>query len=112
MLGRHYGNWALAALLVSRATGLTVRGQFEGSMSVLLAAAAMALVTAAVCHLLNAAAWHAGIVVIAAAGVGVVAYALALRLLAPATLQTVFGLVRAFMRRDRARLAELLSQPR
>ena len=111
MLVRQYGTWPLSALLVSRATGLTVRRQFDGSMPVLAAAATMALVTAAVCHLLNAAAWHAAIVAIAAAGVGVVAYALVLRLVAPATLQTVFGLVRAFVRRDRTRLAELLSQP-
>ena len=111
-LGRQYGNWPLSALLVSRATGLPVRRQFDGSAPVLLSALAMASVMAALSHVLAAAAWPAAIVVLASSTIGIVTYALALRLLAPATLRKALDLMAAFARRDRMRLTALLSQPR
>jgi O-antigen/teichoic acid export membrane protein len=109
MVGRQFGNWPLACVLINRAIGLSIRRQIGGGMSVLCAAAAMAgivwLLALLLAPRLPMVAVITGVIV-----AGMMVYMGALRVLAPGTLRAIGTLFAALLRRDRARLEAILSQ--
>ena len=109
MLGRQFGNWPLACLLIKRATGLSVRRQIGGGLPVLLSAVTMAAVVWGTAHLLEQS--LPGVAVVLASIVaGVVSYVAALRVFAPSILSTAAALLVALVRLDRSKLETVLSQ--
>lgn len=109
MLGRQFGNWPLACVLIRRATGLSIAQQLGGGAA-LLASAALAAGAAWGTGLALQERWPAPALVVAAAVAGVLVYAAALRMLAPATWRTALELAAAFARRDRARIEAALTR--
>jgi O-antigen/teichoic acid export membrane protein len=109
MLGRQFGNWPLACVLIRRATGIAIGRQISGGAATLaaslLASGAVLGTAVALQKLLPTAA-----VVAAATAAGALIYVIAMRVLSPATLQTALELVSAFVRRDRGRLEATLSR--
>lgn len=109
MLGRQFGNWPLACLMIRRATGLPIRRQIDGSLPVLVAACAMAILVWSLALLLAPKLPLAAMIPICVLA-GAIGYVAALRVLAPATLRTAKALLAALVRRDRAKLEAVLSQ--
>lgn len=109
MLGRQFGNWPLACVLIRHATGLSIRRQIGGGLAMAVAAGMAAASAWAAMRLLDPH-WAVGWVLAAGVPTLIVVYVAALRWLLPATLRTAWGLVKAFVHRDRARLEALLSQ--
>ena len=109
MLGRQFGNWPLACLLINRATGLSIWRQVEGGTSILVAAGATASLVWATARLLEPILPITAVILVSVF-VGAMGYLAALRLLAPATLRTATALTGAFLRRDRSKVEAILSQ--
>jgi PST family polysaccharide transporter len=109
MLGRQFGNWPVACLLVRRATGLSIRRQVGGNGPVLLSAVIVAAMVWFCGHVLGPR-LPVIVVIVLSALVGAVSYIAALRMLSPTTLRTAVELISAFVRRDRARLEAALSR--
>lgn len=109
MLGRQFGNWPLACVLIRRATGLPIRRQIGGGLAI---AAAAGMAAASAWALMGGLAVRlpAGWAVACGVPTLLVVYVAALRWLLPDTLRTAWELVKAFVRRDRQRLETLLSQ--
>ncbi len=109
MLGRQFGNWPFACVLIRRATGLPIARQLGGGLALLAAAASMALIVWLSTELL-APRLPAVVVVLVGALVGALSYIAALRVMAPSILRTATALVAAFLKRDRARLEAVLTR--
>lgn len=109
LLGRQFGGAPLGWLLIRRATGLSIRRQWEGRAPILLAAVACAAVMWLFARLFDPHLSAVAVILLDAA-IGMLAYLGALHLLAPAALRTAMALVAAFARRDRPRLESVLAR--
>jgi O-antigen/teichoic acid export membrane protein len=109
ILGRQFGNWPLACLVIKRATGLSIRRQIGGGLPVLIAAVTMATIVWLSNQLLEPR-FPTAAIVLAGVLVGAISYVAALRVLTPSTLRTAISLVGAFVRRDRVKLEAILTQ--